>query len=74
MLKNIGRTLAILTEVFEVLVSQSRKITGSPLVGVSSSSQTPPVNAGEAPPLITHMSRREQKSCSWIPMGLKTRN
>jgi hypothetical protein len=41
---------------------------------VTSSSQTPPLADEEAPLLNTYISRREQKSWSWISPGLETKN
>jgi hypothetical protein len=41
---------------------------------VTSSSQTPPLAEEEAPFLNTFMSMIEQKSLSWIPTGLETKN
>jgi hypothetical protein len=42
--------------------------------GVTSSSQTPPLIEEGAPLLNIYMSRREQKSWSWILMGHETKN
>jgi hypothetical protein len=41
---------------------------------VTSISYTPPLVEEEAQLLNTFMSRREQKSSSWIPTGLETKN
>jgi hypothetical protein len=43
-------------------------------VGMTSSSQTPSLVEEEAPLLNTYVSRREQKTWSWIPTGLETKN
>jgi hypothetical protein len=42
--------------------------------GMTSNSQTSPLIEEEAPRLNTYMSTREQKSWSWIPKSLKTKN